>query len=337
MPRKGQAMSASHRDKLIALHRGQALSPAHRAKIAATLRGRPGRPLSEETKAKIAASKKGKKINISAVGRAAIVAGLRRHRDVFRRPRGPMPEWHKLKVAAGLKGHPVTEETREKIAAARIGKPGHPLSAEHKAQLIAANRLRKGAPGPPRTEAWKAKISMALKGKPFTPEHLEHLRNAPQRWTMEGRRKIAESNRRRRGKPLSPEAKAKLAARPFPRLPTKPERAFGKICADLGLPFKYVGNNTLRIGGINPDFVNEEHRIAVEVFGDYWHTPLLLKKALPFARTERGRREILSREGWRLLVFWESEFQLSDIVQRVEKRIGSIWMMQKKRKIKKHN
>ena len=94
----------------------------------------------------------------------------------------------------------------------------------------------------------------------------------------------------------------------LPTCRTKPELQFIEICERHNLPFKYTGDGTLWIRNINPDFVhNNEKKIAVEIFGNYWHSSM--RKHLPYYQTEEGRRNILQDEGWKLIVLWESELK----------------------------
>lgn len=88
--------------------------------------------------------------------------------------------------------------------------------------------------------------------------------------------------------------------------PTKPEARFSEITKNLRLPFRYVGDGTFWIGRINPDFIDERMRVVVEIFGDYWHSPLLNRHIEPIS-VESVRRAILARSGWMMVVFWEHE------------------------------
>lgn len=105
----------------------------------------------------------------------------------------------------------------------------------------------------------------------------------------------------------------------IPKHHTKPELKFIKICRKYSLPFKYVGDGRFWIGSINPDFVhNNGKKIAVEIFGDYWHSG----DSVPFQRTEYGRRLILQRYGWKLIVIWEHELKELDFEKTVLEKIG---------------
>lgn len=97
-----------------------------------------------------------------------------------------------------------------------------------------------------------------------------------------------------------------------PKHHTKPERIFEEICRNNNLPFKYTGDSAFWIHNINPDFIEcNGKKIAVEVFGDYWHSPLL-NYGLREDRTLSYRKKILKKYGWKLIVFWETDLLRED-------------------------
>lgn len=96
---------------------------------------------------------------------------------------------------------------------------------------------------------------------------------------------------------------------------TKPELIFEEICKKHNLPFKYTGDGSFWIHNINPDFVEcNGKKIAVEIFGDYWHSPLLNRNLRENA-TLFYRKKILKKYGWKLIVFWESDLKRPDVEQ----------------------
>ena len=52
--------------------------------------------------------------------------------------------------------------------------------------------------------------------------------------------------------------------------PTSYEKKISELCIENNLPFIYAGNGTFLIGHKNPDFVNKEKRIAIEVYHNYF-------------------------------------------------------------------
>ena len=70
------------------------------------------------------------------------------------------------------------------------------------------------------------------------------------------------------------------------------------------------------IGGKVPDFVSENPRVVVELFGDYWHGPKLTGHSKEYEETRR--RLHFAQFGFVTIIIWESE--LSDI-QGVVRRV----------------
>ena len=94
--------------------------------------------------------------------------------------------------------------------------------------------------------------------------------------------------------------------------PTKPEKFFIELCQKHGLPYKYTGDGSFWIEWMNPDFVNcNGEKIAVEIFGDYWHK---YRKGLKNYQTEEGRKKLLKKYGWDCIIIWESELKNEKLV-----------------------
>ena len=86
-----------------------------------------GRNHSEFTKAKISASKTGRKL---AAEHVAKISAANKGKD-------RTPEWRAALSAAGM-GHEVSKQTRAKLKAANLGKKKPPLTDEHRAAISAA-------------------------------------------------------------------------------------------------------------------------------------------------------------------------------------------------------
>lgn len=101
---------------------------------------------------------------------------------------------------------------------------------------------------------------------------------------------------------------------------TKPELIFETICKKHDLPFKYTGDGSFWIGknpSVNPDFIEcNGKKIAIEVFGDYWHSPLLNHR-IGEDRTLHYRKTILKKYGWKLVALWELDLKREDAEQFV--------------------
>lgn len=67
---------------------------------------------------------------------------------------------------------------------------------------------------------------------------------------------------------------------------------------------------------------NLNKKIVVEVFGDYWHSPLL-RPNIKYKATQ-GRKRIVEENGWKLIVFWENELKSARaeelVLQRLRRR-----------------
>jgi G:T-mismatch repair DNA endonuclease (very short patch repair protein) len=93
---------------------------------------------------------------------------------------------------------------------------------------------------------------------------------------------------------------------------TKPEMIFENICKKHNLPYKFTGDGTLWIGEANPDFINcNGKKIAIEIFGDYWHSPLINPK-LEERFTATYREKVFKKHGWKVLIIWESDLIRED-------------------------
>jgi hypothetical protein len=105
------------------------------------------------------------------------------------------------------------------------------------------------------------------------------------------------------------------------KTPTKPEKRFIDLCERYRLPFRYVGDGHFWIGRVNPDFVWEDKKIAIEVMGKYHHSFFKLFKygrMLPWFKTPLGRKEYLARYGWNAIIL-SDDFKEEDALKEVLK------------------
>lgn len=125
--------------------------------------------------------------------------------------------------------------------------------------------------------------------------------------------------KRGRGKYCSRSCAGKAARkkRKIPTHHTKPELIFEDICQRNNLQFRYVGDGQLWIGKkneaqLNPDFIEcNGKKIAVEIFS-YWHDPLRRYGRVRYSHTYEGRKKILKKYGWKLIVFWQEDLERED-------------------------
>lgn len=97
------------------------------------------------------------------------------------------------------------------------------------------------------------------------------------------------------------------------RKPTKPEQILMDIMTEHKLPYKYVGDGSFIIEGLNPDFVNiNGKKHIIEVFGRIWHETLL--KESDWKRSELGRIMIFNSYGYKTLIIWDDELRDKGLV-----------------------
>lgn len=92
--------------------------------------------------------------------------------------------------------------------------------------------------------------------------------------------------------------------------PTRLEKEMMKIITDNLLPYTYVGDGSLWIGRMNPDFIHNGVKKVIEVYGDYPHRN----------DDPEDRINAFKKHGYDCLVIWGHELkQLSDreIAERI--------------------
>ena len=96
--------------------------------------------------------------------------------------------------------------------------------------------------------------------------------------------------------------------------PNKREIELQLLFEQHGLPYIYVGDGRMIIGGKCPDFINyRDQNKLVELFGDYWHQ----------GEDPQERIDYLSEFGFDTLVIWECEMNnYNTLVSKVETFTG---------------
>lgn len=187
----------------------------------------------------------------------------------------------------GMLGKYHSEETKKKMRDAHKGKK-HLISPGGKRKIRKANK------GKHPNETTRAKLRKASEGKNnfmFGKHHSE-----------ESKQKMGKARKHRR----------------FPTHHTKPELIFEKICKKYGLPFRYTGDGSLWIGKkgekqLNPDFTEcNGKKIVVEIFGDYWHSPLF-NRNMKEQGTLAYRKKHYKRFKWTPIFIWESDLMRGDV------------------------
>lgn len=220
------------------------------------------------------------------------------------------------------KGEKLSDKTKKKLSEAHKGqKPWN--TGKHRSDKT-KRKIAETKKGCSLSEETKKKISSALKRYiQKYPESRQYLKINPLRkgihWSEEEKQKMSEIKKQYYRD--NPEARKRLFKWLY-RRPTKPEEQFISLCKKYALPFKYVGNGKFWIENINPDFVNcNGEKIAVEIFGSYWHNPEL-NPNIKYERTFTGRKEILRRYGWECIIFWDYEVNNEELIlNRLYKKI----------------
>lgn len=89
--------------------------------------------------------------------------------------------------------------------------------------------------------------------------------------------------------------------------PNKKELMIIKIMKENNFSFKYVGNGRFWLRGkkyiFNPDFLDNNKKLIIEIFGDYWHNKKEVKKR------DKERIKTYSKYGYKTLIIWENELK----------------------------
>lgn len=150
------------------------------------------------------------------------------------------------------------------------------------------------------SEEHKNKIRQALKGKPSPLKG----RTFPEAW----RKNMSDAAKRRCEDPI---IRSKLQKGLHLR-PTKPEMTFKQLCLEHNLPYRYVGDGSFWIGRRNPDFVHNEEKCVIEIFGSYWHSSDEVNERIEYFR----------RYGFSCIIIWD--YQLNDS-QEILKMLKKGW------------
>ena len=221
------------------------------------------------------------------------------------------------------KGNPFYGKTHTEITKLKIGKTnkgnpspskGKTRSVEAREKQIATRKLNNKPSGfkeKKHTEKAKKKQSIAKLGKKRSIESIEK-----QVKTREG--KFTGENAPFFGHRHTEEAKQIIREKTifyrknglYNNRPTSPELKYKEFCEKDNLPFRYTGDGKFWIGGkhrkVNPDFIESNgRRIAVEILGDYWHSPLLNKKVKD--DDLKNREKHYRRYKWKVIYIWESD------------------------------
>lgn len=100
------------------------------------------------------------------------------------------------------------------------------------------------------------------------------------------------------------------------RKPNGAENVLIKLFENNNLPFDYTGNGKLIIGGKVPDFVHKTQKKIIEVFGVYWHSPLLRPETRHIASYDKTK-EHYKQYGYDCLIIWEPELKDKRLLYKI--------------------
>lgn len=212
--------------------------------------------------------------------------------------RGPMSEEQKQKIAASV-SRAMTEEVRNRISRTLQGRVA---PQEERDKISAALQ------GRTLTLEWKRKMSLAMTGREHTYETKQRIaaqlvgnKFAEGCVVTQATRQLLSEERKRRWQ--DPE----YCKRVITSLHTRPNLVEQELLTVLSATFpnmwRYVGDGSVVIGGKIPDFIDELHKRLIEVFGIYWHDPVLFPKRLSGAQLMEHYRV----HGYKCLILQEFE------------------------------
>jgi len=266
---KGKKLSEEGRRKLSKAHKGQKISEETKQKISEANKGR---VVSEDTR---------RKISESLMDHIGANLGKK------------FSEEHRRKISEAHKGKTVSNETRRKLSIIVKEQWEDPEYRKRMSEAhVGQNPWNRGIPCPI-SEETKQKMSESHKDKTVSEET---------------KRKIGEKAKARWSDPEYKTRVVKKVMKAWQMRPNKKEQFLIDLFEENGLPFRYVGDGSLIIGGKNPDFSDGNGRL-IEHYGEYFHRN----------DDPQERIDFFKGFGYDCLVVWESELSNPDaVLGRVE-------------------
>lgn len=178
-------------------------------------------------------------------------------------------------------------------------------------RMIAYNHSQKGVP---KSEKWKRnregcnfstadsrlKNSVATKkqwkDETFRSLMMETVIKTNERiWNSEMRKRQSETQKSLWSDPIHVAKMQKAQS----RKPNGLEKEVMEFCKIEGVEWEYTGDFSFWIGGKNPDFIDRENKVALEIYGKYWHRK----------EDEPVRVAHFKSYGWDCIVVWDYEFR----------------------------
>lgn len=189
-------------------------------------------------------------------------------------------------------------------------------------KIALSNRMKKNNPTKNGlTQGWRNRISLASKKAWENPEYRRKMINVLQQMSKSSKTKEALKKSSDSLKIFwQDEKRRKNILDALEIRPNKPEKLLCKLIQENHLDFTYVGDASFWILRFNPDFINKEHKLIIELFGDYWHK---LSKSI-----ERDKERFLAYKNrdFKYLIIWECE--LKD-TEKVVSKIRNFYLTNK--------
>lgn len=200
----------------------------------------------------------------------------------------------------------ISNETKEKIRKKLKdlhNDPNSVYNTEDFRKRVSLNHRRH------QTEETKKILSKLKKGVPLSEEHKLALRKPKSiktkkpPMTEKTKEKMRQIMLRQWKDPIFREERIKAQLKGLMKRPTKYEQKVAQVCIRNNLPFIYTGDGRFLINFKNPDFVNKDEKIAIEVFYSYY-------KIRDYGSVENYKKYCKKKynaAGWRVIFIDETQ------------------------------
>jgi len=184
-------------------------------------------------------------------------------------------------------------------------KKGYKKSDNHKEKIGIANSI--SLKDKKHTKTHSKNISNALKGRDFSKKHKKNLSKSAtgrkmSKISIQKNREYRQFWWKEKDEDYKKEHLKKMLNGLLKR-PTSFEKKIILLCSKHKLPFIYTGDGRVLIGYKNPDFVDEENKIIIEVFLNYF-------KERDYGSVEnyiKKRGEYFAKKGYKTIFIREEE------------------------------
>lgn len=104
--------------------------------------------------------------------------------------------------------------------------------------------------------------------------------------------------------------------------PNKPETLLSNLIKENNLPFHYVGDGQIIVGGKCPDFICNPTKKVILLHGDYWHyfKPKKLNLLLTREQVEENDKSHYRNFFFDCLIIWENELRnTQEVINKINK------------------